>query len=90
MKSYHYADGVEDITLAEGMVRINLFHYGERQEQHCIHDVTEQLVMPLPAFLRAYESARRLVEQLEQQGLIAKSPAPVSPQPEPPTSPNFS
>ena len=90
MKSYHYADGVENILLAEGMVRLDLFHYGERQGQQCAHDVTEQLVMPLPAFLRAYESARKMMEQLEQQGLITKAPAPAEGPSDSPTSPNFS
>lgn len=72
MKDYYFADGVEDITLSEGLIRLNLFHYGERQGQQCPHEVTEQLVMPIAGFLRAYESARRLVEQMEQQGIIAK------------------
>lgn len=90
MKTYHYADGVENITLAEGMVRLDLFHYGERQGQQCAHEVTEQLVMPLPAFLRAYESARRMVEQLERQGLITKAPAPAETPSAPTGSPNFS
>lgn len=87
MKNYYYADGVENITFAEGMIRINLFHYGERQGQQCAREVTEQLVLPPAGFLRAFESARRLVEQMEQQGLItnaAKSDAAPAPH-----SPNF-
>lgn len=88
MKSYHYADGVEDITFAEGMIRINLFHFGERQGQQCAHEVTEQLVLPPAGFLRAFESARQLVEQMERQGLITK--APKSEAVQAPHSPNFS
>lgn len=47
-----YADGVENVSLVEGMVRVDLFHYGMRVEGMTVtpHEVTQQLVLPPARF----------------------------------------
>lgn len=94
MKQYHYADGLADITFAEGMIRLNLFHYGTKEQGAAQgplpKEVTSQLVLPPAGFLRAFEAMQQFVEQMERQGIITKSAA--APEPSPHNtalSPNF-
>lgn len=90
-----YADGVENVALVEGMVRVDLYHYGMRVEgmEATPREVTQQLVLPPGAFLRAFESMQRFVAELERQGVVTRGAAPQeAPQPKLPKggSPNFS
>ena len=92
MKQYIYADGVENVSLAGGMVRLDLFHYdgapaeGQRELPHA---VTQQLVLPAAAFMRSFESMQRFVAELEKNGVVHRN-APVSaPSPAKAVSPNF-
>ena len=92
MKQYIYADGVENVSLAGGMVRLDLFHYdGEPSEgqRELPHEVTQQLVLPAAAFMRAFESMQRFVAELEKNGVVHRNaPAPI-PTPAKAVSPNF-
>ena len=90
-----YADGVENVALVEGMVRVDLYHYGMRVEgmEATPREVTQQLVLPPGAFLRAFESMQRFVAELERQGVVTRGAVPQeAPQPKLPKggSPNFS
>ena len=90
-----YADGVENVALVEGMVRVDLYHYGMRVEgmEATPREVTQQLVLPPAAFLRAFESMQRFVAELERQGVVTRGAVPQeAPQPKLPKggSPNFS
>lgn len=73
MKKYYFADGVEDISFSEGMVRLNLFHYGEKRNGNIPHEITEQLILPPTGFLRAFETMQKMIAQMEKQGLITKA-----------------
>lgn len=94
MKQYLYADGVENVSLAGGMVRLDLFHYEGRPaegQRELPHEVTQQLVLPAAAFMRAFESMQRFVEELEKSGVVHRN-APgrnVNPTPTKAISPNF-
>lgn len=83
MKRYEYADGLEHITMMEGMVRLDWFNYtGESAAEQGKgeaaplppREVTRQLVLPAGGFLRAYEAMKRFVGQLEAQGIITRAP----------------
>ena len=92
MKQYLYADGVENVSLAGGMVRLDLFHYdgapaeGQRELPHA---VTQQLVLPAAAFMRAFESMQRFVEELEKSGVVHRAVQHPNPTPARAASPNF-
>lgn len=76
MKQYIYADGVANISLAGGMVRLDLFHYdgNPTEGQHELpKSVDQQLVMQPVAFMRAFESMQRFVAELEKNGLVHRS-----------------
>ncbi|MBQ4614518.1 MAG: hypothetical protein IJB31_06295 [Akkermansia sp.] len=80
MKQYLYADGVENVTLAGGMVRLDLFHFAGRPEhgqQEMPREVDQQLVLPPAAFMRAFESMQRFVAELEKSGVVKRQPSPV-------------
>lgn len=80
MKEYRYADGLEEITLSEGMVRMELFHYtgapaGGGANKHPSREVTQQLVLPPAGFLEAFEAMRQFMEQLEARGVVTRRSA---------------
>lgn len=93
MKQYIYADGVENVSLAGGMVRLDLFHYAGRSaegERELLREVDQQLVLPPAAFMRAYESMQRFVAELEKSGLVKRSvAAPTEASQHASASPNF-
>ena len=97
-KERNFVDGVESISFMEGMVHLELFNYiagsqkqkGERPEM----EVTEELILTPQGFLRAFAAMQRLVNQLEQAGIVKKNDTPATPAEaeivEPATSPNWS
>ncbi|MDO5473234.1 MAG: hypothetical protein Q4F35_07855 [Akkermansia sp.] len=93
MKQYIYADGVENVSLAGGMVRLDMFHYAGRPaegERELAREVDQQLVLPPAAFMRAYESMQRFVAELEKSGLVKRSAAaPTEASQHASASPNF-
>ena len=84
MKRYEYADGLEHITMMEGMVRLDWYNYTGKSDAAPgtegggaatpEREVTRQLVLPAGGFLRAYEAMKRFVGQLEAQGIITRTP----------------
>ena len=79
MNAPHYCDGIESISLAAGMVRLELFVFGKEApekgktpERHVIG----QIVMPPQGFLQAYNGMQRLMAQLEKQGLVRRDAKP--------------
>ena len=69
---------MENVALVEGMVRVDLYHYGMRVEgmEATPREVTQQLVLPPGAFLRAFESMQRFVAELERQGVVTRGAVP--------------
>ncbi len=84
MKTCEYADGLEHITMLNGMVRLDWYNYtgesgaapGKEKGETTMpeREVSRQLVLPAGGFLRAYEAMKRFVGQLEAQGIITRSP----------------
>lgn len=92
MKEYLYTDGVDNVTLAGGMVRLNLFHYEGSPiegQQELPRVVDQQLVLPAAAFMRAFESMQRFVEELEKSGVVHRTAPDPNPAPARAVSPNF-
>jgi hypothetical protein len=97
-----FADGIGEITLAGGMVRMSLVTLvGSRREgDQPRFEQRERIVMPPDGFLRSFSAMEDLVKQLINAGLVKPrspevaaegskpSPAPTSTQ-SPPKSPNF-
>lgn len=96
MKKRIYADGVETISLSEGMVRIDLFNLlpGKNKESGKApeREVTDELIMTSQGFLRSFSAMEKLVKQLVDAGMVHRNDAtgnnPVAVTPEN-SSPNF-
>ncbi len=88
-----YADGMENISLADGMIRMSLYSIIPNQPGETAparHDVDTELVMSPAGFLRAYSAMEQLLQQLTEAGLITKRQPQAADEAKPTTvSPNF-
>lgn len=94
-----FADGAADITVINGVVRLNLVTLEpdpasrDKGEPRTVPTTQHRLMMPLPGFVNAVAQAQALLAKLEQAGVLqrgAPGAPPATPQQKtPPTSPNF-
>lgn len=73
MKEIVYTDGVANISLAAGMIRLDMFHYAGQPapgERELPRKVDQQLVMPPAAFMRAFETMQQFIDELEKKGIV--------------------
>ena len=97
-----FADGIGEITLAGGMVRMDLVTLvgsQNNEEDKPRLEPSQRIVMPPDGFLRSFSAMENLVKQLIDAGLVkprdganpAENPAPAgnTGASEPPKSPNF-
>ena len=93
-----YADGIGEITLSGGMIRMDLVTMiGSQKDKDNPPklEVRERIVMPPDGFLRSFSAMENLVKQLVDAGLVkprdGETPISASTnQPnDPPKSPNF-
>lgn len=98
-----FADGVGEITLSGGMVRMDLFTItgkSEEDENRPEIRVNQRIVLPPEGFLRSFGAMEDLVKKLVDAGIIKKRDeidggadstisAGNSTPTEPPKSPNF-
>ncbi len=75
-RTHLYADGIEQVTLLEGLVRMDLFCAGESvSENEVSHEPVGRLLLPPPAFLQAYEAMGQFIARLEEAGLVQRNDA---------------
>lgn len=93
-----FADGVGEITLVGGMVRMDLVSLSSTEKDGSGNPALEfrqRVVMPPDGFLRSFSAMENLVKQLMEAGVVQKNAegdddAPASRGTEPPPkSPNF-
>lgn len=93
-----FADGIGEIVLSGGMVRMDLVAMTGSQrddENQPKLEFRQRVVMPPDGFLRSFSAMEDLVKQLIKAGLVKPrdgenaQPAEPSPASEPPKSPNF-
>ena len=97
-----FADGIGEITLAGGMVRMDLVTLVGSQnnkEEKPKLEATQRIVMPPDGFLRSFSAMENLVKQLIDAGLVKPREGENPPQTpvaagnsgtnQPPKSPNF-
>jgi len=101
MENYRevFADGVGEITLSGGMVRMDLVSMKGSQrdkDQPPKLEVRQRIIMPPDGFLRSFSAMENLVKQLIDAGLVkprdgADNRVSVggTPNTQPPKSPNF-
>ncbi len=96
-----FADGIGEITLSGGMVRMDLVTLIGSQNDDANKprlEVKQRIVMPPDGFLRSFSAMENLVKQLIEAGLVKPRDGEVAgnagntgvnPGTEPPKSPNF-
>ncbi len=88
-----YADGMERLTLLEGLVRMDFYCAGESLEEgEVTHEPAGRLMLPPAAFLQAYEAMGQFIARLEEAGLVQRNIPEASTTVQPgyePFSPNF-
>jgi len=68
-----YADGIGEITLSGGMVRMDLVTLQGSQsnsEEKPKLEVSQRVIMPPDGFLRSFSAMENLVKQLIEAGLV--------------------
>lgn len=101
MEKEVFADGIGEITLSGGMVRMDLVSMvgtQKSQDQQPSLEFKQRIVMPPDGFLRSFSAMENLVKQLVDAGLVKprNGESPVSTDTTdtgggsaPPKSPNF-
>ena len=96
-----YADGIQEISIYGGMVRLDLFNLdrGNTQDEQPQLVLSNRVVMPPDAFLRSFAQMENLVKQLIDAGVVKPREAGTEGNSEvssgnggtsePPKSPNF-
>lgn len=70
-----FADGVKDIVIQNGVVRIDFFDYSATEKDadgKAVAVFAQRVVMPLPAFAQAFGAMERMVNELMERGVITK------------------
>ena len=97
-KAEIFADGMAEITLSGGMVRIDLCSLSpskQDKEGKPQLEFRQRIIMPPDGFLRSFSAMEDLVKKLVDAGVVKtrdgeSQPAPAGNDvPEPPKSPNF-
>ena len=70
-----FADGIANIRLQNGMVRIDLMTIegGEKEGDPVSPELIERIIMPPEGFLRSYDTITRLINLLKDKGMIQKN-----------------
>ena len=88
MAEHVFIDGVGDVRLVDGVIRMNLVSLKPSEgESESSLELTQQLVMSPPAFLRMVRALGQSVASLQEKGFLSV-PEVVS-EPTPVASPNF-
>lgn len=69
-----YADGVANVTLIDGVVRLNLVSLSqvEKEQQKAQVQPVATLAVSLPGLLRVHEQVGKVIDELLKQGVLTK------------------
>lgn len=76
-----YVDGIENVSLVNGMVRIEFFRVKaiRGESDKIAREDAETLVMTPQVFLNLAGTLDRTIGQMEKTGIVTRSPAPEAP-----------
>jgi hypothetical protein len=73
-----YCDGVEEVSITSGIVRVDFFHYaaGQRgKDGRPPREVSHRVLLSPEAFVQAYTALEQVVKQLQDKGLLQRKGA---------------
>ena len=68
-----YADGVSNITLVDGVVRLDLVKIAQLEKDKASVEPITMLAISLPAFLRLHDQLNGAVAKMVEQGVLKKN-----------------
>lgn len=68
-----YADGVANVSLIDGVVRMDLVNILKMEGDKATLGPVGTINMSIPAFLRTYEQLGRVIERMVEQGVLKKN-----------------
>lgn len=74
-----YADGISNMTLIDGIVRIDLVNVisVEKGKEPDI-EPTGRLALSLPALLRMHDQLTKIIDKMVADGILTRNPPPVN------------
>lgn len=71
-----YIDGINNINLINGMIRIGMgvLVPDENNSEEPLYKEEYKLIMPLNSFLSAFNSQKKLIDQLVEKNILTKQP----------------
>ncbi len=87
-KNRIFADGMETVSFAEGMIRIELYNV-QNDSGTLRHDVTTELVMTPQGFVKAFPAMENLMNNFVKAGMIKRNDPKENPSSGGSSSPNF-
>jgi hypothetical protein len=73
-----YCDGVEEVSITSGIVRVDFFHYaaGERaKDGRPPRELSHRVLLSPEAFVQAFTALEQVVKQLQEKGLLQRKGA---------------
>jgi hypothetical protein len=75
MNNHVYCDGLQDVSIVSGVVRVDFFHYapgapgadGKPRREHAM-----RVCMSPDAFVQSYSVLDRVVRELENRGMVSR------------------
>ncbi len=73
MQSTVYADGINNITMLEGIVRFDLINITQTDKDSRTAKTVGSVAMSVPALLRTYTELSSVLNKLIEQGVVKKT-----------------
>jgi len=73
MQSTIYADGINNITMLEGIVRFDLINITQTDKDSRTAKTVGSVAMSVPALLRTYTELSNVLNKLIEQGVVKKT-----------------
>jgi hypothetical protein len=74
-----YADGIANMTLIDGVIRIDLVNIASREkDKEPDIEPVARLALSLPALLRTHDQLTRIIDKMVADGILTKNPPPAN------------
>jgi hypothetical protein len=70
-----YTDGVEEVSITSGIVRVDLFQYvagAKGKDGRPPREIAQRLLLSPEAFIQTYTALEQVVKQLQEKGLVQR------------------
>jgi len=72
MQTTIYADGIANIQLIDGVIRLDLVNMGQVEQDKVVLKPVGTVALSLPGLLRTYDQLTKVINTLVEKGLLEK------------------